>query len=394
MVFQKSARRDARKSQVALWVLVSSCVMLPLLTHTSRAQDAKVATGQSESTGVTSRSPNNTVGEIEEIDYAQVARDVVAAGLSKVPPSLIRKLLEADVRPECSTALLRTMRAFQNLEPWALRLLDASGRFPAGIFDAVQVDMGAFDECLDTFVRDGYGNVLSRGQYCNLLVYIKDTTAMEVPNSITDAFHPKLRYFSEYIATPGDPIARLGVCFIDDCNQRDLHVLANSVSLPYVRLEMSNCVTAEPKPWSSIQIGILIFAAVILFAVITGTLLDHLVEEQSEWRKELGVVFQVVVAFSAKSNMRILLNVDDKDQVHQQSLQFFHGLRLFCLVHVVVGHLFMISSDSFSGRLNMFIATSEWRAMIIATSFNTIDTFLFMRHFYTLRPDYGCASIL
>ncbi|KAH7957791.1 hypothetical protein HPB52_022673 [Rhipicephalus sanguineus] len=66
-------------------------------------------------------SPVNSVGEAEEIDFGQVIRDVVAAGLSKVPRSLLRKLLAADVRFECSTSFLRTMRAFQNLEPWALR---------------------------------------------------------------------------------------------------------------------------------------------------------------------------------------------------------------------------------------------------------------------------------
>ncbi|XP_054931863.1 uncharacterized protein [Dermacentor andersoni] len=84
----------------------------------------------------------------------------------------------------------------------------------------------------------------------------------------------------------------------------------------------------------------------------------------------------------------MLLNVDDKDQVDQQSLQFFHGLRLFCNMHVVLGHAFMITSDNFSGMLNMFTATSEWRAMFIATAFNTIDTFLFMSGFllcYTLK---------
>ncbi|XP_075539361.1 nose resistant to fluoxetine protein 6-like [Dermacentor variabilis] len=381
MVFQQSARRDGRRPHSALWVLMSSFVLMPFLTHTSRAQNAKIATGKSESAGVTLRSPDKSVGKIEEVDYVQVARDVVTAGFSKVPPSLIRKLLEADVRPECSTALLRTMRAFQNLEPWALRLFDASGRFPTGIFEAARVDMGGFDECLQTVLRDQYGNVLSRGQYCNLLVYIKNWTALEVPNSIAEAFHPKLRYFSEYIITPGDPIARLGVCYIDDCNQNDLHLLANSVSLPLIHLEISNCVTAEPKSWSNIQIGIVIFAAIVLIFVITGTLVDHFAKQQCERKNRCGVLFQVVVAFSAESNTRMLLNAADKKQFDQQSLQFLHGMRLFCNVHVVVAHAFMITSDSFSGMLNMFNGTSEWQSMIMATGFNTIDTFLFMSGF-------------
>ncbi|XP_049528291.1 uncharacterized protein LOC125947507 [Dermacentor silvarum] len=251
MVFQKSARRDGLGV-----VSVSSYVLLSFLAQAALAQNATIASGQGASAGVTSTSPDNPGGETSAIDYAQVARDVVVAGLSKVPPSVIRRLLEADVRPECSTALVRTMRAFQDLEPWALRLFDASGKYPTGLFEAAHVDLGSFDECLETAVRDRYGNVLSRGQYCNLLVYTKNATAMELANTISEAFHPRLRYFSEYVFTPGDPIARLGVCFLDDCTQHDLHALANSVSLPSIRLEMSNCVTAEPKPWSHIQIGI------------------------------------------------------------------------------------------------------------------------------------------
>ncbi|KAH7957112.1 hypothetical protein HPB52_015373 [Rhipicephalus sanguineus] len=140
-----------------------------------------------------SPSPNHTIGETEEIDYGQVLRDVVAAGLSKVPRSLVRKFLAADVRLECSTALLRTMRAFQNFEPWALRLIDATGKYPTGFLESSRVDMGAFDECLETVVRDRNGNMLSRGQYCNLLVYVNNATAMqEMISTIADAMHPRV----------------------------------------------------------------------------------------------------------------------------------------------------------------------------------------------------------
>ncbi|KAH7960122.1 hypothetical protein HPB49_017059 [Dermacentor silvarum] len=227
MVFRKSARRDIRMPHVALRVFASSCVLLPFLAQCSLAQNATIAMGRPASAAANS-SPDYAVDKTEEMDFAQVAREVVAAGLSKVPRSLIRKLLEADVRPECSTALLRTMRALQNREPWVLRLFDATGKYPTGVFQASHVDMGAFDECLETIVRDSYGNALSRGQYCNLLVYTKYTTTKELTSSISDAMHPRLRYFSENLIVPEYPIARLAVCYIDDCNQRDLQVLVNS----------------------------------------------------------------------------------------------------------------------------------------------------------------------
>ncbi|KAH7958661.1 hypothetical protein HPB49_004061 [Dermacentor silvarum] len=272
MVLEKSAWTGGGKPQVVLWVLVSSCVLLPFLAQTALAQNAAIATGQSASAAVTSRSPDNTASEMEEIDYAQVARDVVAAGLSKVPRSLIRKLLEADVRSECSTALLRTMRAFQNLEPWVLRLFDATGKYPTGLFGASIVDMGAFDECLETVVRDRYGNLLSRGQYCNMLGYIKNATGIEMMmNSISDALHPRLRYFIEQGFTTENSIARLGLCFIEDCNEHDLQVLVNSARLLNLFIATSE--------WPKVIIPAA-FNGVDTFFFISGFLLSHILSKQ------------------------------------------------------------------------------------------------------------------
>ncbi|XP_075542201.1 nose resistant to fluoxetine protein 6-like [Dermacentor variabilis] len=380
MASQKSTRTNDRKARAVLWVFASSCVLLPFLAECSLAQNASVAAGRSASVAETARSPDNTVGEVEEIDYAQVARDVMAAGLSKVPRSLMRKVLQADVRSECSTALLRTMRALQNFEPWVLRLFDATGKYPTGMFESSHVDMGAFDECLDTVVRDRYGNVLSHGQYCNLLVHIENTTAKELTSSISDILHPRLRYFIDQLVIPEYPIVRLAVCYIDDCTQNDLQVLANSVRIPHIRLEMSNCVTAEPKPWSNLQIGIVTFAAIILVAIIAGTLVDHFVE-QPQCRKIRGVLFQVAVAFSAESNTRMLGSVAGKGQTERHSLQFLHGIRLLAIVHIVIAHTYLISSDSFSGLLNLFTITSEWRVVFAAAAFNSVDTFFFLSGF-------------
>ncbi|XP_049520741.1 nose resistant to fluoxetine protein 6 [Dermacentor silvarum] len=336
MVLQKSAWTGGCKRQVALWVLVSSCVLLPTLAQTALAQNATIATGQSASAALTSRSPDNTGGEVEEIDFAQVARDVVAAGLSKVPRSLMRKLLQADVRSECSTALLRTMRAFQNLEPWVLRLFDATGKCPTGFFDASSADLGAFDECLETVVRDRYGNVLSRGQYCNMLVHIKNATEMKgMMNSISDVLHPR----------------KLVVQLVQPDGKRlSLH-------------------------------SVLIFAAVLLVAILIGTMVDYFVDKQSAFAKKCGLLFQVAMAFSAKSNTRMLLNVASKDQVDQHSLQFLHGVRCLTIMHIVLGHTHIILSDSFSRLLNLFIATSEWPKMIIPAAFNGVDTFFFLSGF-------------
>lgn len=121
MALEESTRTSGLKSGVVLRVFVSLCILLSSLVQASLVQNVSIRSGQSGPDTVMSTNRNNSFDETEEIDYGQVLRDVVAAGLSKVPRSLVSKLLAADVRFECSTALLRTMKALQNLEPWALR---------------------------------------------------------------------------------------------------------------------------------------------------------------------------------------------------------------------------------------------------------------------------------
>ncbi|KAL1424881.1 hypothetical protein MTO96_019743 [Rhipicephalus appendiculatus] len=329
-----------------------------------------------------SASPNNNVGETEEIDYGQVLRDVVAAGLSKVPRSLVNKLLAADVRLECSVALLRTMRAIQNFEPWMIRLIDATGKYPTGFLEASRVDLGAFDECLETSVRDRNGNVLSRGQYCNLRVYVDNTTVLQaMMNYFADVMHPKLAYFSKHGVVPGDPVVRLALCYVDDCNQHDLQALVNAVSPRLLRLEVSNCMTAEPRPWSNTQIAIVIFGAILLFVILACTLVDYFAGQQSEWRKNHGVFFQVAMAFSMKSNTKMLLRVPCKHEVDQRTLQFLHGVRCITIMHIVLGHVQVTPADSLTRVQGVFESAAKWQNMIVPAAFNGVDTFCFLSGF-------------
>ncbi|KAH7960376.1 hypothetical protein HPB49_019044 [Dermacentor silvarum] len=254
-------------------------------------------------------------------DYAQVMRNLMSRVFANMPTSLRRKLLEADVRPECTAGLLRTLRGFQNLEPWALKLFDATGKYPTGLFEGTRADIGAFDECLRTVVRDGYGNMLSRGQYCNLMIYVTNGSAVEeVVRSFSDVLHPRLQYFKNYFTFTKLPLGRLAVCSLDDCNQQDMQAL-----------------------------------------VATGAL------------------FEFVTAFSATSNTRMLLKVADKNKPDHYALQFLHGMRFYGIVHIALGHCGSVMSDSWSGLLNLFLLSDRWSFMIITAGFSSVDTFFFLR---------------
>ncbi|KAL1424906.1 hypothetical protein MTO96_019768 [Rhipicephalus appendiculatus] len=295
--------------------LVLVCVLLRFTFQRARAEqdgaDVSGKEGGSENAG-------------DELDFLQMLRNALAGGFANMPVALRRKLLSADIAPECNAGLLRTMRAFQNLEPWALRLIDASGKFPTGLLQGSRVDLGAFDECLETEVLDSYGDVITRGQYCNLLVYIENSTAVAGKiDSFSSVLHPKLRYFKNYFSVEELPVVRMAMCFVEECSQRDLQALVDA-----------------------------------------------------------GVLSELTKGFSATSNTRMLLRVADKSNTEHYSLQFLHGMRFFCIVHIVLCHCGQTMSDNWSRYLNLLIASDEWSFMTFSAGFSSVGTFFFLSGFF------------
>ncbi|KAH7943044.1 hypothetical protein HPB52_004119 [Rhipicephalus sanguineus] len=300
-----------------------------------------------------------------------------------MPKSLKAKLLQADVSPDCKVCLLRTLRGFMKLEPWALRLLDASGKFPTGLLHGSRVDLGAFDECLETEVFDSYGDVITRGQYCNLLVYIENSTAVEEKiHNLSSIIHPKIIYFRNYFSVKELPVVRMAMCFVEDCSQWDLQALIDSVKPPLVRLEVSNCVTAQVEPWRNVEIGIVIFLGLLIVLIIAATLVDCFMKLKPKPREKHGVFSELTKGFSVTSNTIMLLRVADKSNAQQYSLQFLHGMRFLSIVHIVLLHCAATMSDSWSRYLNVLIASDEWSFMLISGGFISVGTFCFLSGFF------------
>ncbi|KAK8769236.1 hypothetical protein V5799_014299, partial [Amblyomma americanum] len=169
-------------------------VFLVLFTPRCAAENATLSgLNGDESVGLgTTPTTVESAQHEDTVDYAKAVRDAVACGMASIPSSVLKKLLAAEIRPQCSVALFQTMRAFQNLEPWAMRLMDATGKYPTGLLQGSRADVGAYDECLETVVRDSYGHDVSHGQYCNLVFYSKNATAIEsFMESAWGVLHPK-----------------------------------------------------------------------------------------------------------------------------------------------------------------------------------------------------------
>lgn len=65
-------------------------------------------------------------------------------------PRLIRTSQMVQLSSSCSYDMLRVALALRQFEPWALRMIDSSGKVPEGIFEGSFTALGSYDECLNT----------------------------------------------------------------------------------------------------------------------------------------------------------------------------------------------------------------------------------------------------
>ncbi|KAL3170717.1 hypothetical protein MRX96_044165 [Rhipicephalus microplus] len=228
-----------------------------------------------------------------------------------------------------------------------MKLFDASGKYPTGVFQGSRADMGAFDECLETFVLDASGRATSRGQYCNLMFYIRNATAWQKKlEPVLQVMDPSMYYFKNYFFLEELPLVRLGVCVLDDCSQRDLQALVNAVKPSVVDIEVSTCLTIRPEPWSTTKKLIVILLGFLVIIVVGSTTTDLFMQSTQKLAGKQSGLMAIVTAFSAAANTRELLKVANKANADHYQLQFLHGLRFFSVAYIVMGHSYQTMSDT------------------------------------------------
>lgn len=315
-------------------------------------------------------------------DILQGLRDMMTRVFDSITPSVMAKMLEAKMRPQCRLALLRTMVALKKLEPWAFRLFDATGKYPTGMLQASRVDLGAFDECIETEVRDMYGNVSSRGQYCNVqLQPQKGAIDLNETELLSTLLHPKLLEYMGLFEGQETPLIRIGLCFLDDCNAADLQALADTVKPPMVDILVSNCVTSEPEPWTSLQIGLVAFLAFLGIIIAGATIIDIITKAKPNYSEKGGTLLQLVEALSAAASTRELFHAAERSSADNYSLRFLYGIRTISLGHIVLGHCLQIASDAWSRMLNLLIVSDKWCNLILPAAYSSVDTFFFLSGF-------------
>ncbi|KAH7983235.1 hypothetical protein HPB52_010345 [Rhipicephalus sanguineus] len=140
----------------------------------------------------------------------------------------------------------------------SIQLIDATGKYPTGFLQATVSDLGAYDECIETVVRDEYGTTKVRGQYCDVHLSFGDDDLF-VENMLPAILysHRRLERFSSYVLEESLPGLRLGVCFIDACNEQDLLNIGRTLGGTSVKITVKDCVTNEYEGVDNVQAWIM-----------------------------------------------------------------------------------------------------------------------------------------
>lgn len=307
---------------------------------------------------------------------------LIASMMDKISPDLTRKLLTAEVSSTCSIGLLKLVGAIRRTEPWALRLIDAMGKYPTGLLQATKADLGAFDECLETVVHDSFGHEVTRAQYCNLDMRInKGSSFVETTFAAMEVAYPNLYRYKEHMTDLRLPPIRIGICVTNDCNEEELQELINKMVPPGLNLKVSNCVTNVPVPLTNGQTAIIITLGVLAALLVIGTAIDVYMRPKSEYKATCGILLRCLTAFSLISNTKVLLQVVKDKSSDAYTLRFFHGLRFFSLTWIVLGHCYGTVSPTWSRLLNNLLMAERISSIMVPAAYIAVDTFFFLSAF-------------
>ncbi|XP_022688521.1 nose resistant to fluoxetine protein 6-like isoform X2 [Varroa jacobsoni] len=306
---------------------------------------------------------------------------------------ILRFVLEADVSADCQVYLAKFGAAVRRFEPWATRLIDASGKFPSGLQQGTLIDIGAYDECLETVLHhEETGEETLRGQYCNIYIKTYSEYIRGLLN-ITALSHPRTPKFISFQNSNDVPGILIGVCVSTDCSREDLQKLGDRLApVIFGKVNVANCVDGLPRSLDNRQIFALCILCVVVMLVFLGTAFDFypscvcsiLLPTKSEGKQSerTSLMKRIVLCFSAKANTSLLLEVNNNPNSDAYAYRFFHGIRFISIYGVVVGHSFSVFNLNSTSRLvnALHYGESYWFCFIMS-AYLCVDTFLFLAGF-------------
>ncbi|XP_042148416.1 nose resistant to fluoxetine protein 6 isoform X2 [Ixodes scapularis] len=314
-------------------------------------------------------------------------QDFIDNGYRKVLPVVTQFGFDPAVSVECSKSLLKFALAFRRLEPWALRMVDATGKVAPGLLMGTLGDLGNFDECLATAVNNLYGERDFSGRFCTVYMNFKNNSFV---SKMVDKFQQQgylmdyknpLRWIKNHMANG----VRQSACIPSTCSAEDLAYILNTMGKKIgMVVRIRGCKAEGETKVTGWQTGILSTLGTMAALVCVGTGIDialRTIFKAKTQGRPRGVLLELALGFSIVSNTEKLLKTDPSDPADSK-LQFIHGLRFYSSTWVMLGHAFLIADPTATGSLmNVVDLVEEFMTTLIANAFPSVETFLFISGF-------------
>lgn len=370
---------------IELYLFVTQATLCGSETFSVNSTEApsKSAPHPTTPTWPTDPSIDATTTRAPQRRFLDTARAFIANNMGGSAASgVARKILQADISGECSVGILQFMRALRDMEPWAVRLIDSTAKYPNGLLQVTGADMGAYDECIETVIQNEDGLEKVRAQYCNLHVQSGgDGFFLEELLPALEISHKRLKSFAGYLNDKRLTGIRLGVCFISECTERDLQSIVDIFVGGVAKVTVKNCVTSREEPMSNTQVWIVAVLGVISAAIILSSAVDAF---STKWPKERtdGSLFKYLTAFSAIENTKFLFKANRNKCASTYNYRFIHGLRFLSIFWIALGHSYGTIGDNMSRLVNALHYFEHWHTLIVTFGYQAVDTFFFLSGFF------------
>jgi len=325
------------------------------------------------------------------------------SAVSSVPTAF-----DKNVSSECYSASRRYLHAIENLEVWALKMQESSGKLPDGFVDGFLSGqaMGLYDECLS--VRAHVSEAPFQGRYCTVYFATEHVNESDVSAKSPDRHQLGDNWITllDFLQTllSGERIAPkeadghfglislargMGICIPSVCSAADVRQaiaqLVGSFPLPGEKGKRSSIVTItderycysddDPVPsFDGPDIVVIVVLSVIGLLVVAATIHEYVRKylNQPVDPKSDGIAVRALHCFSALNNSRKLLATTKSSE----NFGCVNGIRVISTTWVVMGHsYYVLVLASYSNISGAAKDLHNWSFQTIANGTVSVDSF-------------------